>query len=60
MKKETEKKRHINCGWLMKKKQGFFQCCDARGPLKGKEVGNEEVNKTCCQFFHAKNIREFE
>lgn len=48
-------KRHIDCDWLIKKQNGFFQCCDIRGAMRGKELSEEEALEKACKFFHCNN-----
>lgn len=49
-----EGKRHIDCDWLMKIKEGVYKCCDIRSTQQGKELSKEEVMQQACQFLHLK------
>lgn len=52
--KGSEKKKHIDCDWLMKQKDGLFRCCDCRSSNKNENMTLKEAMQEACQYFHSK------
>ena len=51
---ELYMKRHIDCDWLIEKKDGVYLCCDTRSPHKGHELDDNFVYQEACEYFHPK------
>lgn len=58
MGEDLEIKRHIDCDWLLEKREGIYCCCDTRSANRGKELTKKETLLEACQFFHYKKEEE--